>query len=87
MMMTYNVNITNARKELYKLTDMVIDNDVVVNITTNHGNAVLISADKYNSLLETLYLSENAEYKKTLIAGREEKIEDLIDTEISKSNN
>ena len=85
--MTYNVNITNARKDLYKLTDMVIDNGVVVNITTKHGNAVLISADEYKSLLETLYLSENAEYKKTLIAGREEKIEDLIDTEISKSNN
>ena len=85
--MTYNVNITNARKDLYKLTDMVIDNDVVVNITTNHGNVVLISADKYNSLLETLYLSKNAEYKKTLIAGKEEKKEDLIDTEISKSNN
>lgn len=50
--MTYNVNITNARKELYKLTDMVIDNDVVVNITTNHGNAVLISADKYNHYLK-----------------------------------
>ena len=87
MMMTYNVNITNARKDLYKLTDMVIDNGVVVNITTKHGNAVLISADEYNSLLETLYLSENAEYKKTLIAGKEEKIEDLIDTEIAKSNN
>lgn len=85
--MNYNVNITNARKDLYKLTDMVIDNGFVVNITTKHGNAVLISADKYNSLLETLYLSENAEYKKTLIAGREEKIEDLIDTEIAKSNN
>ena len=79
MMMTYNVNITNARKNLYKLTDMVIDNGVVVNITTKHGNAVLISADEYNSLLETLYLSENAEYKKTLIDGKEEKIEDLID--------
>lgn len=79
MMMNYNVNITNARKNLYKLTDMVIDNGVVVNITTKHGNAVLISADEYNSLLETLYLSENAEYKKTLIDGKEEKIEDLID--------
>lgn len=78
-MMNYNVNITNARKNLYKLTDMVIDNGVVVNITTKHGNAVLISADEYNSLLETLYLSENAEYKKTLIDGKEEKIEDLID--------
>lgn len=78
-MMNYNVNITNARKNLYKLTDMVIDNGVVVNITTKHGNAVLISADEYNSLLETLYLSENAEYKKTLINGKEEKIEDLID--------
>lgn len=79
MMMNYNVNITNARKNLYKLTDMVIDNGVVVNITTKHGNAVLISADEYNSLLETLYLSENAEYKKTLIDGKEEKIKDLID--------
>ncbi|MCI6508214.1 MAG: type II toxin-antitoxin system Phd/YefM family antitoxin [Bacilli bacterium] len=78
-MMNYNVNITNARKNLYKLTDMVIDNGVVVNITTKHGNAVLISADEYNSLLETLYLSENAEYKKTLIDGKEEKIKDLID--------
>ena len=78
-MMNYNVNITNARKNLYKLTDMVIDNVVVVNITTKHGNAVLISADEYNSLLETLYLSENAEYKKTLIDGKEEKIKDLID--------
>lgn len=78
-MMNYNVNITNARKNLYKLTDMVIDNGVVVNITTKHGNAVLISADEYNSLLETLYLSENAEYKKTLIGGKEEKIKDLID--------
>lgn len=58
-------------KNLYKLTDMVIDNGVVVNITTKHGNAVLISADEYNSLLETLYLSENAEYKKTLIDGKE----------------
>lgn len=77
--MTYNVNITNARKDLYKLTDMVIDNGFVFNITTKHGNAVLISADEYNSLLETLYLSENAEYKKTLIDGKEEKIEDLID--------
>lgn len=66
-------------KNLYKLTDMVIDNGVVVNITTKHGNAVLISADEYNSLLETLYLSENAEYKKTLIDGKEAKIEDLID--------
>ena len=79
MMMNYNVNITNARKNLYKLTDMVIDNGVVVNITTKHGNEVLISADEYNSLLETLYLSENAEYKKTLIDGKEEKIKDLID--------
>lgn len=79
MMMNYNVNVTNARKNLYKLTDMVIDNGVVVNITTKHGNAVLISADEYNSLLETLYLSENAEYKKTLIDGKEEKIKDLID--------
>ncbi|MDY0139625.1 MAG: type II toxin-antitoxin system Phd/YefM family antitoxin [Candidatus Izemoplasmatales bacterium] len=77
--MNYNVNITNARKELYKLTDMVIDNGAVVNISTKNGNAVLISADEYNSLIETLYLSENTDYKKTLIDGKNESIENLID--------
>ena len=77
--MNYNVNITNARKELYKLTDMVIDNGAVVNISTKNGNAVLISADEYNSLLETLYLSENNDYKKTLIDGKNESVENLID--------
>lgn len=77
--MNYNINITNARKELYKLTDMVIDNGAVVNISTKNGNAVLISAEEYNSLLETLYLSENADYKKTLIDGKNESIKNLID--------
>lgn len=82
--MNYNVNITNARKELYKLTDMVIDNGVVVNISTKNGNAVLISADEYNSLLETLYLSENNNYKKTIIDGKNESIENLIDEKYVK---
>jgi hypothetical protein len=58
---------------------MAIDNNEIVNINTKNGNALLISEEDYNSLIETLYLSADPEYKKTLIAGKNEKIEDCID--------
>lgn len=75
----YNTNITNARANLYNLVNMAIDNNEIININTKNGNAVLISEEDYNSLIETLYLSADPEYKKILIEGKTEKIEDCID--------
>ncbi len=63
----YNVNITNARNDLYNLVDMAIKDSEPVNIATKSGNAIIISEADYNALLETLYLSSDPEYKKTLI--------------------
>ena len=65
----YNVNITNARSNLYNLVDMAINDSEPVNIVTKKGNAVLISEADYNALMETLYLSSDPEYKKTLLDG------------------
>ena len=53
----YNTNVTNARANLYNLVNMAIDNSEIVNINTRNGNALLISEEDYNSLVETLYLS------------------------------
>lgn len=75
----YNTNITNARANLYNLVNMAIDNNEIININTKSGNAVLISEQDYNSLIETLYLSADPEYKKMLIKGKNEKIEDCVD--------
>lgn len=67
--MAYTRNITNARKDLYKLTEMALDYGVEINIATKRGNVIMISEDDYHSLIETLHLSKDEKYKKTIIDG------------------
>lgn len=74
----YNVNITNARNDFYNLVDMAISYSEPVNIVTKKGNAILISEDDYNSLMETLYLSSDPEYKKSLLQGMNTPIEECV---------
>ena len=77
----YNTNVTNARANLYNLINMAIDNNEIININTKNGNAVLISEEDYNSLIETLYLSADPEYKKSLIDGKNTPLEECVDEE------
>ncbi len=67
--MPYTTNITNARKDLYKLAEMALDNGVEININTKKGNVIMISEEEYRSLLETIYLSQNEAFKKSLVEG------------------
>ena len=52
-----NLNISNARAELYKLATSCIKYNDVVNISTKEGNVIMLSEDDYNSLIESLYLA------------------------------
>lgn len=72
--MEYNINITNARKDLAKLVELVINSGLAVNITTKKGNAILIGEDHYRGLLETIYLRQNSNYKETLLEGLKEDV-------------
>lgn len=65
----YNINISNARANLYNLVRMAIEDSELINLSTKEGNAIIISEADYNSLVETLYLSSDSNYKKTLIDG------------------
>ena len=52
------INITNARANLYQLVSDVNVGFNPITIVNNKGkNAVLISEDEWNSIVETLYLS------------------------------
>lgn len=77
----YNTNVTNARKNLYDLINMAIDDSEVINISTKNGNAVMISEADYNALIETLYLSSDPEYKQSLIDGLNTPISECISEE------
>ena len=49
-----------------------------INITTKNGNAVVISEEDYNGLMETVYLLNTPGMKEKLIKGKETKIEDCV---------
>ena len=49
-----NINITNFRKNIYSIIDQIIKYNEPVNICTKNGNAVIISEEDYNNLMETL---------------------------------
>ena len=79
--MEYNINITNLRKDLYKINESIINNGLVVNVSSKSGDVLMISKEEYNALLETLYLSSNPEVKQSIIDGMNAKPEDCVKEE------
>ena len=71
-----NLNISNARDELYKLASSCIKYNDVVTISTKEGNVILLSEDDYNSLIESLYLAG--------VKGVYEDIEEAVNTPTSE---
>ena len=73
-----NTNATNFRKDMFKLLEQTIKFNEPVNINTKDGNAVIISEEDYNGLMETLYLSSMPDVKKAIIEGIQTPISECI---------
>jgi antitoxin YefM len=50
------ISASEARKSLFPLIERINDDHTHVEITSKHGNAVLMSLDEYEALQETAYL-------------------------------
>ena len=74
-----NTNITNFRKDIYELLEQTIKYNEPINISTKNGNAIVLSEEDYNNIMETLYKASIPELKRDIIEGLNEKIEDCID--------
>ena len=73
-----NTNITNFRREIYELLDRTIKYNEPINISTKNGNAVVLSEEDYNSLIETLYISSIPKLKEEIIDRVNSSEEDFI---------
>lgn len=51
-----NINVTNFRKNIYELLEQTIKYNEPINVSTKNGNAVILSEEDYNNLIETLYI-------------------------------
>ena len=73
-----NTNITNFRKNIFGMLEQTIKYNEPVNISTKDGNAVIISEEDYNGLMETLYLSSVPNMKERIIEGMNTPISECV---------
>lgn len=72
-----SINITNARKDLYRIVETVNSSHEPVYITGKNSSAVLIGEDDWKSIEETLYLMSIPGMRESIIEGMKTPIDEL----------
>lgn len=73
-----NTNITAFRKNVFGFVDQAVTFGEVVNVSTKNGNAVLLSEEDYNGLLETARLSAIPGMVDSILAAQAEPPEECV---------
>ena len=73
-----NTNATNFRRNLFGMLEQTVKYNEPVNISTKDGNAVLISEEDYNGLMETLYLCSVPGLKEKILEGMQTPVEECV---------
>lgn len=73
-----NINITSFRKDIYRLLENTIKYNEPINVSTKNGNAVILSEEDYNSLIETLYIESVPELKKEILKRKNDNDEEFV---------
>ena len=77
-------NATNFRKSIFTMLEQTIKYNEPINISTKDGNAVVLSEEDYNGLMETLYLSSIPGMKEKIVEGLQTPVSECIpESEIS----
>ena len=67
-----NVNITNARKNLYRIVENLAETHEPVHITGKNQSAVLVGEEDWRSIEETLYLLSIPGMRESIVRGMKE---------------
>ena len=73
-----STNITNFRKNIFGMLEQTIKFNEPVTISTKDGNAIVISEEDYNGLMETLYLSSIPAMKEKIIEGLKTPLDECL---------
>ncbi|MBQ6974631.1 MAG: type II toxin-antitoxin system Phd/YefM family antitoxin, partial [Oscillospiraceae bacterium] len=73
-----NTNATNFRRNIYGMLEQTIKYNEPVNVSTKDGNAVVMSEEEYNSIMETLYLSSMPATRQEIVEGLQTDVEDCL---------
>lgn len=67
-----NTNATNFRKNMFDYLGSAILHNNVVNVSTKDGNAIVMSEEDYNGIMETLYLLSNKRTANDILSSMSE---------------
>lgn len=70
-------NATELRKNLFNALDEIIEYNDQLTVNTRKGNAVIISEDDYNGMLETIYILSQKNLYKKIKDGEQEDINEM----------
>ncbi len=70
------ITVTKARANLFKLLDEASESHEPIQITGKRANAVLLSADDWRAIQETLYLLSIPGMRESIREGLETPVED-----------
>ena len=70
-----NTNATNLRKNLFEYLSQAVNFNDVINVSTKSGNAIILSAEDYNGLMETVYLMSDPNVMNDIMKSKEEPLE------------
>ena len=65
-------NVTELRNNLFNIIDNVIEYNDSVTVNTRKGNAVILSEEDYNGMVETIYLLSQKGLLNRIKEGEEE---------------
>ena len=70
-------NISVLRKDLFNSIDKVIEFNETITVNTKRGNAVIVSEEEFNSMLETIYLVSQPGLLEKIKKGEKEDIDSM----------
>ena len=71
-------NISNFRQNIFEYINQAVEYNDIINVNTKNGNAIILSENDYNSLVETLYLSSNQKVKEEILNGKNTPLSECI---------
>ena len=73
-----NTSISNFKNNMNELLEQTIKWGEPINISTKDGNAVILSEEDYNNLIETLYLESIPGMKKKIVDGMKTPLSECV---------
>lgn len=77
-----NTNITNFRQNIFEYINQAIEFNDVINVNTKNGNAIILSESDYNSLIETLYLSNQERVRNEILEAKNASLSDCVSADV-----